>query len=288
VPFAPGGGTDMMARILAQEMNKTWGQPVLVENRAGGTGAIGSTVVAKSPPDGYALLVVTSSTHAIWPAIQTDLPYHPVRDFAAVSLAATGPQVLVVHPSVPAGSVKELVALAKARPGLLNYASPGSGTAGHMTGELFKSVTGTKITHVPYKGAGSVITDLLSGYVQMSFSGPGSVMPHIHARKLKALAVAYPRRTAGLEQVPTFIEAGYPGVDAAQWYGVLTTGGTPAPVVEKLNREVVRILQLPDVKERLLSSGYVAAPSTPQEFTQLLRDELAKWQKVVKASGVKP
>jgi tripartite-type tricarboxylate transporter receptor subunit TctC len=170
----------------------------------------------------------------------------------------------------------------------LNYASPGTGTAGHMTGELFKTVTGTKIAHVPYKGAGSVITDLLSGYVQMSFSGPGSVMPHIHARKLKALAVAYPRRTAGLEQVPTFIEAGYPGVDAAQWYAVLTTGGTPQPVVDKLNREIVRILQLPEVKEKLLASGYVAAPSTPQELAQFMRDELAKWQKVVKASGVRP
>lgn len=288
VPFAPGGGTDMMARIIAQKMTETWGQPAVVENRAGGTGAVGSIIVAKAPADGYALLVVTSSTHAIWPAIKTDLPYHPVRDFAAVSLAATGPQVLVVHPSVPANSVKQLVALAKARPGALNYASPGSGTAGHMTGELFKTVTGTKITHVPYKGAGSVTTDLLSGYVQMSFSGPGSVMPHIHSHRLKALAVAYPRRTAGLEDVPTFIEAGYPGVDAAQWYGVLTTGGTPPAVVDKLNREVVRILQLPEVKEKLLASGYVAAPTTPQEFTQLLRDELAKWQKVVKATGVRP
>jgi tripartite-type tricarboxylate transporter receptor subunit TctC len=288
VPFAPGGGTDLMARIFAQKMTETWGQPAVVENRAGGTGAVGSIIVAKAPPDGYTLLLITSSTHAIWPAIETRLPYHPVRDFAAVSLAATGPQVLVVHPSVPANSVKELVALAKARPGALNYASPGTGTAGHMTGELFKTVTGTKIAHVPYKGAGSVITDLLSGYVQMSFSGPGSVMPHIHARKLKALAVAYPRRTAGLEQVPTFIEAGYPGVDAAQWYAVLTTGGTPQPVVDKLNREIVRILQLPEVKEKLLASGYVAAPSTPQELAQFMRDELAKWQKVVKASGVRP
>jgi len=288
VPFAPGGGTDLMARIFSQKITETWGQPAVVENRAGGTGAVGSTIVMKAPPDGYTLLLITSSTHAIWPAIETNLPYHPVRDFAAVSLSATGPQVLVVHPSVPANSVKELVALAKARPGALNYASPGSGTAGHMTGELFKSVTGTKITHVPYKGAGSVITDLLSGYVQMSFSGPGAVMPHINARKLKALAVAYPRRTAGLEQVPTFIEAGYSGVDAAQWYGVLTTGGTPQPIVDKLNREIVRILQLPDVKEKLLASGYVAAPSTPQEFAQFMRDELAKWQRVVKASGVRP
>jgi tripartite-type tricarboxylate transporter receptor subunit TctC len=287
VPFAAGGGTDLIARTLSQKMNETWGQPVVVENRPGGTGAVGSMLVAKAPPDGYNLLIVTSSTHAIWPNIQKDLGYHPARDFAAVSLAATGPQVMVIHPSVPANSVRELVALAKARPGALNFASPGSGTAGHMTGELFKSVTGTHIVHVPYKGAASVITDLLSGYVQMSFSGPGAVIPHINARKLKALAVAYPRRTAGLEQVPTFIEAGYPAVDAAQWYGVLTTGGTPAAVVDKLNREIVRILQLPEVKERFLASGYVATATTPQEFGKLIRDELAKWDKVVKASGTK-
>jgi tripartite-type tricarboxylate transporter receptor subunit TctC len=288
VPFAAGGGTDMIARSLAQKMTEAWGQPVVVENRAGGTGAVGSTIVAKAPADGYVLLLVTSSTHAIWPSIQTDLPYHPVRDFAAVSLAATGPQVMVVHPSVPVSTVKELVTLAKARPGTLFYASPGTGTAGHMTGELFKTVTGTNIVHVPYKGTASVMTDLLSGYVQMLFGGPGSMIPHVNSRKLKALAVAYSRRTAGLEQVPTFAEAGYPGVDATQWYGVLTTGGTPQPVVDKLNREIVRILQLPEVKERFLASGYVAAPSTPQEFTQLLRDELAKWQKVVKATGVRP
>jgi tripartite-type tricarboxylate transporter receptor subunit TctC len=249
---------------------------------------VGSIIVAKAPADGYALLIVTSSTHAIWPTIQTDLPYHPVRDFAAVSLAATGPQVMVVHPSVPVSTVKELVALAKARPGSLNYASAGTGTAGHMTAELFKTVTGTNIVHIPYKGTASVMTDLLSGYVQMMFGGPGSVIPHVNSRKLKALAVAYSRRTAGLERVPTFAEAGYPGVDATQWYGVLTTGGTPQTIVDKLNREIVRILQLPDVKERFLASGYVAAPTTPQEFAQLMRDELAKWQKVVKATGVKP
>jgi tripartite-type tricarboxylate transporter receptor subunit TctC len=287
VPFAAGGGTDVMARILAQKLNEAWGQPVVVENRAGGTGAVASTIVAKAPPDGYILILITSSTHAIWPAIQSDLPYHPLRDFASVTLAATGPQVMVVHPSIPASSVKELVALVKARPGVLNYASPGTGTAGHMTAELFKTVTGTNILHVPYKGAGSAIADLLSGYVQMMFSGPGSVIPHVNSRKLRALAVAYPRRTAGLEQVPTFIEAGYPGVDAAQWYGVLTTGGTPQPVVDKLNRELVRILQLPEVKEKFLASGYVTAPSTPQELTQFIRDELAKWQKVVKETGVR-
>jgi tripartite-type tricarboxylate transporter receptor subunit TctC len=288
VPFAAGGGTDMMARTIAQKLNEAWGQPVVVENRPGGTGAVGSGIVAKAPADGYALLLVTSSTHAIWPAIQTDLPYHPVRDFAPVTLVATGPQVMVVHPSLPVSSVKELVALAKARPGALNYASPGLGTAGHMTGELFKTVTGTNIVHVPYKGAASLTTDLLSGYVQMSFSGPGSVIPQVNARKLKALAVAYSRRAVGLEQVPTFAEAGFPKVDATQWYGLLTTAGVPQAVVDKLNREVVRILELPEVKERFLASGYVSAPGTPLEFGTLVRNELEKWQKVVAVTGIRP
>ncbi len=286
VPFAPGGGTDMVARVLGQKMTETWGQPVVVENRPGGTGAIGSALVAKAAPDGHTLLFVTSSTHAIWPSIKTDLPYHPERDFSPVSLVATGPQVLVVHPSVPANSVKELVTLAKARPGQLNYASPGNGTAGHMTGELFKHVSGSNFVHIPYKGAGSLQADLIGGYVQMSFSGPGSVLPSINSKKLRALAVAYPRRSSGLEQVPTFIEAGYPAVDATQWYGVLTTGNTPATTIDRLNREVVRILQLPDVKDRFLVSGYAVKGTTPQEFAQLIRDELAKWKKVVKASGV--
>ncbi len=287
VPFAPGGGTDMMARLTAQKLSEAWNQPVLVENRAGGTGAVGSVMVAKAPPDGYSLLFVTSSTHAISPALQSDLPYHPERDYAAVSLVATGPQVMVVHPSVPARTVKELVALTKARPSTLNYASSGAGSAGHMTAELFKSVTGTRIEHVPYKGAGSVITDLVGGYVQMMFSGPGSVIPLINQGRLRPLAVAYSRRTAGLDNVPTFAEAGFPAVDATQWYGVLTTAGTPRPVIDKLNRELVRILQLPDVKEKLFTSGYYAEASTPQEFGQLISRELAKWQKVAKASGVK-
>ena len=287
VPFAPGGGTDLIARTLAQKLNEAWGQPVVVENRAGGTGSVGSVIVAKAPADGYALLLITSSTHAIWPSIQGDLPYHPTRDFTAISLVATGPQVMVIHPSIPASSVKDLVALVKSHPGKLNYASPGTGTAGHMTAELFRTVTGTNIVHIPYKGSGSAIADLLSGYVQMMFSGPGAVIPLVNSRKLRALAVAYPQRAAGLEQIPTFIEAGYPGVDAAQWYGMVTTGGTPQAVVEKLNRELTRILQLPETRDRFLTSGYAAAPTSAAEFAQLLRQELAKWQKVVKETGVR-
>ncbi len=287
VPNAPGGGTDLMARVISQKLSEAWGHAVVVENRAGGTGAVGSVFVAKSPADGYSLLLVTSSTHAISPALQSNLPYDPVKDFAPVSLVATGPQVLVMHPSVPAKTAKELVALAKSRPNGLNYASAGVGSLGHMGMELFKSVAGMKIVHVAYKGTGAAITDELSGYVQLMFSGPGAVIAHVQARKLKAIVVANPKRTVGFEDVPTFAEAGYPAVEAAQWYGVVTTAGTPSAVVTKLNREIVRILKLPDPQSQFLANGYTPDSNTPEEFSQLIRKELAKWQKVVKETGIR-
>ena len=286
VTNAPGGGTDMMARLIAQKLNEAWGQAVVVDNRPGGNGAVGSLVAAKSSPDGYTLLIVTSDTHAIVPNLYRKPPYDPVKDFASIALIATGPQVMVAHPSLQANSIKELVAVALAKPGTLNYASPGSGSLGHMMGELFQAITVTKIVHVPYKGSGSALADLLGGYVQLMFSGPGAARPHVRARRLKALAVTSRERAAGLEEVPTFAESGYPAVEAAQWYGVLTTAGTPQAVVDKINRETVRILQLPEVKERFLSSGYNAATSTPQEFARIIKDDLAKWQTVVKASGM--
>jgi len=277
----------MMARAIGRKLNEAWGQPVVIDNRPGGTGAVSSVLVAKSPPDGYTLLLVTSSTHAISPSVNSKLPYHPVKDFAPVSLVATGPQVLTVHPSVPVKTVKDLVALAKARPDSLNYASSGTGTVGHMLGEMFKTATGTKMVHVPYKSASLVITDLIGGHVQVVFTGPGAVIPHIKLRRLKALAVAYPRRTIGLEDVPTFAQAGYPAVDAPQWYGVLTTAGTPEPVVDKLSREIGRIVQLPEIKQQFFAAGYYGESNTPQEFDKFIRDELAKWQKVVKDSGMR-
>lgn len=286
VPNAPGGGTDIMARAISPPLTEALGQPVLVDNRAGATGAVGSTFVAKSPADGYTLLFVTSSTHAISPSLEK-LPYDPVKDFEPISLFATGPQVMVAHPSVPGNSVRELVVLAKSRPNSLNYASPGHGSLGHMAAELFKSVTGTKIEHVPYKGAGIAVTDLLSGYIQLMFAGPGSVLPHVNARRLKALAVTSPKRAVGLENVPTFIESGYPAVDATQWFGVVAAAGTPKSIIDKLNREIVRVLQQPELQERFLANGANVRSSTPQEFAQLIKDDLAKWQKVVKASGAR-
>ena len=287
VPFAPGGGTDLLARTIAQKLNDAWGKPVVVDHRTGGTGAVGTGLVAKASPDGYTLLIVTNSTHVIAPSLITDLPFDPVKDFNAITIVATGPNVLVAHPSVPANSIKELVALAKARPAVLNYASPGQGSSGHMAAELFKMVTGTDIVHVPYKGAAAALTDLLGGHVQLYFSGPAAVIPHLGSRKIKALAVAYPRRTAGLDDVPTFIEAGYPAVEGEAWFGLLTTAGTPRFVIDKLNREVVRIMLLPEVRERFLTAGLETVGSSPQQFSQLIRADLAKWQRVVKASGIR-
>lgn len=286
VPFVPGGGTDLMARSIGQKLNEAWGQPVVVDHRPGGTGAVASLIVAQSAADGYALLMVTSSTHAISPNLYRKPPYHPAKDFAAVALTATAPQVLAVHPSVPVNSVKELVALAKAKPGSLNFASPGTGTLGHMTGELFKMVTGIDMVHIPYKGSASAARELLGGQVQLSFSGPGPVIPQVRAGKLKALAAATRERSAEMREIPTFAELGYPGIEASNWYGILTTAGTPKAVVDKLNREIVRIVRLPETREIFFRQGYEPVTSTPAEFAQFIQDELAKWQKVVKASGM--
>ncbi len=287
VPFAPGGGVDLIARTIAQKLNDAWGQPVVIDNRSGGGGNIGTDMVAKSLPDGYTLLMGYVGNLAINPFLFRKLPYDPLRDFAPIALTATAPNILVAHPSLPANSVRELVALAKARPGTLNYASAGNGTVGHLVAELFKTVTGTQITHVPYKGNGPALTDVLGGQVQLMFAAPGAVIQHARAGRLRALAVASPRREANLGEVATFAEAGFPAVEAYGWYGVLTAAGTPHNIVGKLNTEIVRVMQLPDIKERLATHGYDAVSGTPRQFHELIRAELAKWEMVVKASGAR-
>lgn len=286
VPFAPGAGTDMIARTIAQRLNEAWGHPVVVDHRPGGTGAVGSMVVAQAAPDGYTMMMVTSSTHAIAPNLHRKPPYDPVKDFAPVSLAASAPEIVVAHSSVPVASIKDVVALAKAKPGVLNYASSGTGTIGHMTGELFKLVTGANIVHIPYKGAGAAIREVLGGQVQLMFSAPAAVIPHVRSGKLRALAAATRERLPELKEIPTLAELGYPAVEASNWYGVLVPAGTPRAIVDKLNREIVRTMQLPEVKEALFRQGYNATHSTPEQFGKLIRDDLAKWKKVVKASGM--
>ncbi len=287
VPFAPGGGVDLIARTIGQKLGETWGQSVVVDNRSGGGGNIGTDMVAKAPPDGYTLLMGYVGNLAINPFLFRKLPYDPLKDFAPITIAATAPNVLVAYPSLPANSVKELLVLAKSKPGALNYASAGNGTVGHLVAELFKTETGTQITHIPYKGNGPALTDVLAGQVQLMFAAPGAVIQHVRSGKLKALAVASPKREPGMSEVATFAEAGYPTIEASGWYGVLTAAGTPRQIIDKLNQEIVRTMQLPDVKERLAMHGYAAVTSTPQQFRELIRSDLVKWEKVVKASGAR-
>lgn len=287
VPFTAGGGVDLIGRSLAQKLAESLGEPVIVDNRAGGGGNIGTEMVAKSPPDGYTLLMGYVGNLAINPFLYRKLPYDSRRDFAPISLAATAPNVLVVFPGLPAASVKELVALARAKSMPLNYASAGNGTVGHMVAELFKVETGAQITHIPYKGNGQAIADVLAGQVQIMFAAPGASLQQVRAGRLRALAVASAKRESGMPDIPTFAEAGFPSVEAQAWYGLLAAAGTPAAVVDRLQRETARIMHLADVKERLGVSGYEVVTSTPQQFRDLINADLAKWDKVVKASGAR-
>ena len=285
VPFSPGGGVDLIGRTIAQKMQETWGQAVIIDNRGGGGGNIGTDMVAKAPADGYTLLMGYVGNLAINPWLFRKLPYDAIKDFAPVSLTTTAPNLLVAHPAVAIITVKDLVALARARPGAVSYASAGSGTVGHMVAELFKTVTGTNIVHIPFKGNGTAVNDLLGGHVQLMFSAPGAVIPFVEAKRLRAIAVSSRKRLTELAETPTFGEAGFPKMEAYGWYGVLVPARTPKPIITALNREIVRIMNLQDVKERLAAHGYAPSPSTPEEFEQLIKSDLAKWRDVVKASG---
>jgi len=286
VPFPPGGATDAAARLVAVKMSEHWGQPVLVDNRAGAGGNVGSDLVAKSPADGYTLVMGVTGSHAINTSLYSKMPYDPVTDFAAISQVAVVPNVLVVHPSVPAKNLAELVALAKKEPGKLNYASLGNGTAAHLGMEMLKSDASVDITHVPYKGSAPAVSDLLAGQVQMMVDGLPSALPHIKAGKLRAIALTSLRRAPSLPDLPTISES-YPGFYADAWSGLFAPKGTPQPVVDKLSAEVQRILKLPDVREKLAALGAEPVGSTQAEFTAHVKREIDKWAKVVKASGAK-
>jgi len=285
VPFSPGGGVDLIGRTIAQKMQEAWGQAVIIDNRGGAGGNIGTDMVAKSPPDGYTLLMGYVGNLAINPWLYRKLPYDSVKDFAPVSLTTTAPNLLVAHPAVTVSTVNDLVALAKTKPGALSYASAGSGTVGHMVAELFKSVTGTNIVHVPYKGNGAAVNDLLAGHVQLMFGAPGAMLTFVESKRLKAIAVSGQKRLPELRDTPTFAEAGFPKVEAYGWYGVLVPAGTPKGIVDALNKQIVRIMSLPDVKDRLATHGYTSTSSTPEEFARLIKSDLTKWRDVVKASG---
>ena len=287
VPFPAGGTTDILARAVAQRLTEAWGQPVVVDNRPGAGGNIGSELVAKSTPDGYTLEMGTVGTHAINPSLYAKMPYDHVKDFAPVILVAGVPNVLVVNPAVPAQSVAELIAYAKANPGRLNFASSGSGTSIHLSGELFKVMAGVDMMHVPYKGSSPALADLLGGQVQLMFDNLPSSLAQIKAGKLRALAVTSATRAAALPDVPTIAESGLPGFEASSWFGVLAPAGTPPAIVAKLNAEIDKWLATPEAKEKMLGQGANAAGGTPEDFARHIQIETAKWAKVVKASGAK-
>jgi tripartite-type tricarboxylate transporter receptor subunit TctC len=286
-PFPPGGPADILARTIGQSLAESWGQQVVIDNRAGAGGNIGSELVAKAPPDGYTLLMGFVGTHAINGSLYRDMPFDPVRDFEPVALVAMVTIILVVHPSVPVKSVKELIALARQRPGELTFGSPGNGTPQHLAGELFNTQTGVKMSHIPYKGAVPALTDLLGGRLSLIFSSMPPALPHVQSGKLRALGVTSGTRSHAAPDVPTIAQSGLPGYEVINWYGVLLPAKTPREIVAKLNAEIVRIMQLPAVKERLAAQGAETFTSTPEKFATYIKAETEKWAKVVKFSGAK-
>jgi len=289
VAVAPAGPTDVLARMIGQKFTETWGQPVIVDNRPGGGQVVGAEIVAKSPADGYTLLMGTN-TFAVNPALFKTLPYDSARDFAPVTLVAEVPLILTVHPSVPANTLKELIAVAKARPGQLNYASSGSSSSLRLAAELMQSMAGISIVHIPYRGSGPAMTDLIGGQVQLMFANPLIALPHVKAARLRALAITSARRSgsASLKDLPTMSEAGLPGYSAGSWFGLLAPGQTPKRLVDKLHGEVVRILRMPEIHARLETEGAIAVGNTPAEFTAYIGAEMKKWEKVVRASKITP
>ena len=285
VPSSPGGGTDILARVLAQKMSETFGQQFVVENRPGAGQVIGIEAVARSAPDGYTLLMAASAI-VINEVLYAKPPYDTLRDFAPVTLGASLPNILVVHPALPVKSVRELISLAKTRAGQLNYSSAGSGTSPHLSMELFRLMAGITLTHIPYKGSGPATVDLLAGQVQLSMPNVLTALPHIKGGKLRGLGVTSGKRATGLPDIPAIAET-LPGYEAIQWYGILAPAGTTRDIVGKLQAEIARILVLPEVRDRLAADGADAVGSRPDEFAAYIRAELAKWGKVVKTGGIK-
>jgi len=285
-PYAPGGSTSILARLVGQKLTESWGQQVIVENRPGGNTVIGTESLAKSPPDGYTIML-TSKTLVINPNLIPNLPYDPIKDFAPIGTVSRVEFVLVVHPAVPANNLQELIALAKARPGQLNYATPGSGGPGHLATEIFSVMTGVKMQHIPYKGGGAALIDLVGGQVQLCFATPLEFAPHINSGKLKGIAVSGEVRLPSLPQVPTFTEAGLPGLDIAFWQGIFAPAGTPKAVIEKISTELARILAMPVTREKLVFQGMEPFINTPEQFAALIKADLAKFSKVIKAANIK-
>ena len=287
VPFPPGGPLDISARAIGLKLTEAWKQPVIIDNRPGAGGNIGADNVAKSAPDGYTLLMGAVSTHAINPNLYSKMPYDALRDFAPITLVTTVPNVLVVHPSVPAKNVRELIALARARPGQLNFASGSTGSTGHLAGELFKVMAGVEMVHVPYKGAAPAVTDLVAGQVSLMFDNLASALPQIKAGRTRALAVTTLARSAMVSDLPTIDESGLKGFDLSTWFGVFAPAGVPPPLLGALHREITRALDTADLRSRLAAIGAQPTPNTPEAFAAFIKAEHAKYAQVIKASGAK-
>jgi len=287
-PFPPGGSTDLLARLVAQKLTESWGQQVIVENRGGAAGTIGVEAAARAAPDGYTIVMGHVGTFGVNPTLYPKLPYDAIRDFAPITVLATVPNGMAVHPSLPVKTARDFVALAKARPGELLYASGGSGSASHLAGEYFKLLTKINMVHVPYKGTAPAMISMISGETTMTITGMVALGPHVKSNRLKLLGVATMKRLAIAPEVPTLNESGVPGYDANQWYGVLTQAAVPRDIVNKLHADIVKVMARADVKERLAADGAEAVGNTPEQFAAHIKAEIALWAPVVKASGTKP
>ena len=288
VPFPPGGSADILGRGIAQKLGDGLGQAVVVENRPGAGTAIGAEALARSPADGYTLMIGTVSSHAINPALNPKLPFDPVRDFTPISLVASIPFAMLVHPSVPAKNVAEFIAYARARPGKLDYSSAGSGTSNHLAGELFEAMTGTHLVHIPYRGSAPALQDLIAGRVALMFDLVLTAAPQVKSGAVRGLAVTGAQRSAVLPDLPTVAEAGVPGYEVSAWFGIFAPAGVPKPVVDRLNAEIVKAMAAPDLRQRLVSQGAEPVTNSPEQFATYLKAEIAKWAKVVKDAGVQP
>lgn len=288
VPFAPGGSTDTLARTIGQKLSDYLGEQVVVDNRPGANGDIGMLLVARAAPDGYTVVLGYIANLGIGPSLYAKMPYDPVKDFAPITQVAGASNILVVHPSVPAKNFKEFITYTKANPGKVNFASAGVASVGHLTGELLNNLAGIDMVHVPYKGSGQAITDLVGGHVKVMISGMASTLPHVKTGKLRGLATTGAKRTPATPDLPTIAESGFPGFEASSWFGVLAPARTPRPVIARLHADIVKSLQQPDVRQRLENVGFEIVGGTPDEFAAYIQSEIRKWAKVVKASGAKP
>jgi tripartite-type tricarboxylate transporter receptor subunit TctC len=287
VPSAPGSGPDIMARAIGQKITEAYGQQVVIDDKPGAGGIIGSEAAAKSPADGYTLIMANAGSHAVNASLYSKLPYDPVKDFAPITLVSSAPNILIVHPSLPVKSVKDLIALAKAKPGALAFGSGGNGSTAHLSGEMFKTMAGIDIVHVPFKGSPSAVLAVIAGQIVMAMPNIPPALPHVKTGKLKALAVTTAKRSAAVPDLPTVAESGLPGYEATAWFGVLAPAGTPRDIIDKLNALIVKSLRAPDMQQRLQADGAEAAGGTPEEFAAIIKRDIAKWAVVVKKSGAR-